>query len=105
MKTIQNNKKNLHNLTQNFNQKEGSLYDFIFSLTRYEYKINGWIIFFSFILVQVILAAVLKGMFKITAPYEFYIMSGVFFFISSFALYNMGLKMYLPYIILLEEVQ
>lgn len=105
MKTIQNNKKNLHDLTRDFNQKEGGLYGFIFSLTRYEYKINGWTIFFSFILVQVVLVAVLKGIFKITAPYELYIIPGVFFFISGFALYNMGLKMYLPYIILQEEVQ
>ncbi|WP_151869799.1 hypothetical protein [Acinetobacter sp. TUM15509] len=105
MKTIQNNNKNLHDLTRDFNQKEGGLYDFIFSLTRYEYKINGWIIFFGFILIQVVLVAVLKGIFKITAPYELYIIPGVFFFISGFALYNMGLKMYLPYIILQEEVQ
>jgi len=49
--------------------------------------------------------AVLKEILKISAPYEFYIMPGIFFFISSFTLYNIGLKMYLPYSVLKEEVQ
>lgn len=105
MKAILDNKKNLHHFILDFNQKEEvSLYDFIFLLAKCEYKVKGWMIFWGFILVQVALIAVLKGIFEISAPYEFYIMSGIFFFISSFALYNMGLKMYLPYSVLKQEV-
>ena len=106
MRAILDNKKNLHHFIQDFNQKEEvSLYDFIFLLAKCEYKVNGWMIFWGFILVQVTLIAVLKGIFEISAPYELYVMPGVFFFISSFALYTMGLKMYLPYNVLKQEIQ
>lgn len=106
MRTILDNRKNLHHFIQDFNQKkEVSLYDFMFLLAKCEYKVNGWMIFWGFILVQVTLIAVLKGIFGISAPYEFYVMPGVFFFISSFTLYTMGLKMYLPYSVLKQEIQ
>ncbi|NIE98375.1 hypothetical protein F3J02_18110 [Acinetobacter sp. Tr-809] len=106
MSAILDGKKHLSDCTGYFNKKEGvDLYDFIFLLTGRECKINGWLIFFGFILIQIALIAILKQILKISAPYEFYIMSGTFFFISCFILYNIGLKMYLPYSVLKEEVQ
>ncbi|ENX60876.1 MULTISPECIES: hypothetical protein [Acinetobacter] len=106
MSAMLDSKQYLNEFTKGLNKKEEvDLYGFIFLLTRYECKINGWLIFFGFILIQMVWIAVLKEILKISAPYEFYIMPGIFFFISSFTLYNIGLKMYLPYSVLKEEVQ
>ncbi len=80
-----------------FSKDSVSLYDFFFSISNLKYGNSKVSVFFALILSQIAFIFVMNGLLKIHASYEIYIIVGLFFLISCYILYNMGLNVILPY--------
>lgn len=80
-----------------FSKDSVSLYDFFFSISNLKYGSSKVSVFFALIFSQIAFVVVMNGLLKIHASYEIYIVVGLFFFISCYILYNMGVNVILPY--------
>lgn len=80
-----------------FSKDDVSLYDFFFSISNLKYGSSKVSVFFALIFSQIAFVVVMNGLFKIHASYEIYTIVGLFFLISCYILYNMGINVILPY--------
>lgn len=80
-----------------FSKDDVSLYDFFFSISNLKYGGSKVLVFFALIFSQIAFIVVMNGLLKIHASYEIYTIAGLFFLISCYILYNMGINVILPY--------
>ena len=80
-----------------FSNSDVSLYDFFFSISTFKYGNSKISLFFALVSPQIAFVLVMNGLLEIHASYELYIIVGLFFLISCYILYNMGINMILPY--------
>ncbi|MDR6107734.1 Na+/alanine symporter [Acinetobacter baylyi] len=91
-------------LDKAFSSEENiELYDLFFLISKHKYKSSNLSIFIAIIISQITFVIVMNGFLKIPSAYEFYIMSGVFLFISFFIIVNMKLSVIYPYYFLKQK--
>ncbi|ENW79840.1 hypothetical protein F909_02944 [Acinetobacter sp. ANC 3929] len=80
-----------------FSKDDVSLYDFFFSISNFKYGNSKISVFLALIFSQIAFVLVMNGLLEIHASYELYIIVSLFFLISCYILYNMGVNVILPY--------
>jgi len=86
-----------------YSEENIELYDFFFLISKYKYKNSNFSIFIAIVISQIAFVVVMNEILKIPSAYEFYIMSGIFLFISFFIIVNMKLNVIYPYCFLKQK--